>query len=134
MRRIGIKAAASKSNGRGRRAIKRAGRSRSHAHAVDFSIREKITGHYYIQSRTSPTPGYSGYVKGLLGKFLGAEVNKYYVLPAVRLVDGRVQRRRRRRTSLPQRRKVRGQAGRAVAEGADRVRALHGAAGAVERL
>ena len=79
-------------------------------------------------------PGYSGYVKGApqeVSQSLGAaklEVNKYYVLPAVRLVDGRVQRRGRRRTSLPQRREMGGQAGRAVAEGADRVRALHGAA------
>ena len=58
----------------------------------------------------------------------GAEVNKYYVLPAVRLVDGRVQRRGRRRTSLPQRREMRRQAGRAVVQHPDRVRALHGAA------
>ena len=84
-------------------------------------------------------PGYSGYVKGApqeVSQSLGAaelEVNKYYVLPAVRLVDGRVQRRRRRGARVPQRREMRRQAGRAVAEGADRVRALHGAAGAVER-
>ena len=76
-------------------------------------------------------PGYSGYVKGApqeVSQSLGAaelEVNKYYVLPAVRLVDGRVQRRGRRGARAPQRREMSGQARRAVVEHSNCVRALH---------
>ena len=55
----------------------------------------------------------------------GAEVNKYYMLPAVRLVDRRVQRRSCRGARVPQTRKMSGEARRAVVEDPDRVRALH---------
>ena len=53
------------------------------------------------------------------------------MLPAVRLVDRRVQRRGRRGARVPQTRKMSGQTRRAVVEHTNRVRALHGAAGII---